>query len=516
VRFVRQKFRAANREVPFFFGCFGLVFLTFLGAPVVALVQLFLGQFFAIAVALALIVLVVFVVYCVASGTAPSTARVYEVRARAFVAFEPVEDEGRYHAFDLGDERIVFVAGKEFDEAKDFPCLNFALTDLLDGRKTLGSMIECRGSKEQAVRTIPAQVTKTLAMPANLEVRSGNLETIEQDLKRPKDELVATYTYKRGQGMLRKADPEQWKRRLARMKVNGRAAFIWSRLAKPNVRLMTKGAVFEDETAPLTSKIGGLPDLPKGTAWPTYQFVPWQSRPREPGFFGRLLGRKAEAPRPPPAPETRPVPFLAQINLADIAKVGCDLPLPEAGLLLFFYEPHAHGFAASETTGARVLFVAEGTEKERPSAAPVSTAPVRALECESGETLPELEYLKEYVPAYSEHDFEDAYEALDDDVDTVIYAGNAFGGWPHSIQGTMELECELFADGMEGHSKDYDEAKARGLDKKAKEWRLLLQLTSEDTPELDWGDTGKVYVFCRKEDIAAGRFERCCILEQFH
>jgi uncharacterized protein YwqG len=316
--------------------------------------------------------------------------------------------------------------------------------------------------------------------------------------------------------MLRKADPEQWKKRLSRKKVNGKAAFIWSRLAKPNVQLKTKGPVFEDDTRPLTSKLGGLPDLPKGMAWPTYQFVPWQLPPRAPGFFGRLLGLKAEVPRPPPAAEARPLPFLAQINLADIAKVGCDLPLPESGLLLFFYEPHSDGFAALETTGARVLFVPEGAETERPSAAPVSSAPVSILECEPGETLPDLEYVEEYVPAYSAADFDDVYEALDEDVDTVIYAGSAFGGWPHPVQGTMELECERYANGIDATPDGYKEAKARGLDKNAKAWRLLLQLTSEDTPELDWGDSGRLYVFCRKEDIAARRFERCCIIHQFH
>src|SRR4051812_1446101 len=231
----------------------------------------------AIPVGLALLLLLGFAVSAAGAGTTPSTAQVFDVRARAFVSFEPVTDEGAYYAFDLGDERIVFVGGKEFDKAENFPCLDFALVNLRDGRKIIASRVDCRSPKEKPVRTIPAQITRRLAMPANLEVRSGKLETVEQDLKRPEDELVETYTYKQGQGMLRKADPEQWKRRLIRAKMNGRTAFIWSRLAKPNVQLKNKGAVFEDDTAPLTSKIGGLPDLPKGMAWPTYQFVPWQS-----------------------------------------------------------------------------------------------------------------------------------------------------------------------------------------------------------------------------------------------
>ena len=316
--------------------------------------------------------------------------------------------------------------------------------------------------------------------------------------------------------MLRKADQEQWKRRLIRAKMDGRTAFVWSRLAKPNVRLINKGAVPEDDTEPLTSKLGGLPDLPKGMAWPTYQFVPWQWRPRAPGFFARLFGRKPEAPRPPPAAEATPVPFLAQINLADIAKVGCDLPLPETGLLLFFYEQAEDGYAASETTGARVVFVPEGTETERPSTAPVKPAPTSVLEFEPGETLPNVQYVEEYVPAYESANFGDVSESSDGESEQDNYPGSAFGGWPSPIQGTMELECELYANGMKGHPKDYEEAKARGLDKKAKEWRLLMQLTSDDTPELEWGDTGMVYVLCRKKDVAERRFDRCCFISQFY
>src|SRR5262249_46389129 len=158
-----------------------------------------------------------------------------------------------------------------FDKAKNFPCLDFDFVNLLDDGKRMGSLVECRSPKEKPIRTIPANVTNTLEMPANLEVRSGKLEAIEHDLRRPADEVVESYTHKPGQGMLRKADPERWKKLLARKNVNGRAAFIWSRLAKPNVRLLPNPAVIEDTTPPLTSKLGGLPDLPKGMAWPTYR-----------------------------------------------------------------------------------------------------------------------------------------------------------------------------------------------------------------------------------------------------
>jgi len=524
VRFARKISRRARRGFAVFIGVLGLVGLYFLAAPVLAVLVFLLRfvfdgnlvvEFFGIPVAIALLLLLAFVVYVVASGDTPSTARAYEVRALAFVSFEPVSDEGVYYAFESADGGIVFITGEAFDKAESFPCLDFALVNLLDDEgKMMGSLVECRSPKEKPVRTIPAQTTKTLAMPANLEIRSGKLENLESDLKRPASEIVEAYTYKRGQGMLRKADQEEWKKRLLRKKVDGRAAFLWSKLAKPNVRLVPKPALDEDTSAPLASKLGGFPDLPKGMAWPTYQFVPWQPQLRPPGFLGRLLGFKPEAEPEPPQPEERPLPFLAQINLADIAKVGCDLPLPEAGLLLFFYKAHECGWAASETTGVRVLFVPEGTETERPSDAPVDPAPTRALECQAGETLPAVEYVEEFVPACSEEHFAEVYEALDQDIDSFMYPGSAFGGWPHIVQGTMELECELHANGIRALPQAFEEAKVRGLDKSATAWRLLLQLDSEDTPELDWGDSGKVYFFCRKEDIAARRFERCCVIDQ--
>jgi len=503
-----------------FVGCFGLVVLYFVGSPVAAILvfisYLFLGEspiviWFAISLGVVLVLLLPLGVYLAVetrSTISRSKARVFEVRALGFVSFEEAKDEGAYYAFELEDGQIVFITGEEFDKAENFPCLDFTQIDIRDDKgRFIGSLVECRSAKAKPVTTIPANITRTLEMPRHREVRSGSLESLESDLRRPASEIVEDYSYKPGEGMLRKADPEQWKKILLRKKVDGRAAFLWSKLAKPNVRLLPGPEVIEDTTPPLTSKLGGLPDLPKGMVWPTYQFVPWQRPVRPPGRIGRLLGLKPKPQPPPPPPETAALPFLAQINLADIATVGCDLPLPETGLLLFFFDGPEDGM---------VLFVPGGTETERPSAAPVRPAPVRSLEFQAGETLPELEYVEEYVPAYSADHFDGVGEVLDEDINTLNYSGSAFGGWPHSIQGTMELECELYANGMEATQDAYKQAEARGFKKNAVAWRLLMQLDSEDTPELEWGDSGKVYFFCRKQDLAEGRFDRCCVITQMH
>jgi hypothetical protein len=145
----------------------------------------------------------------------------------------------------------------------------------------------------------------------------------------------------------------------------------------------------------------------------------------------------------------------------------------------------------------------------------VDVADVRSLAFEAGEDLPDLEFVEEHDPAYSDEDFNERYETREKDTDVPERSRSAFGGWPHAVQGTMEWGCELYAHQVDPISDRYKEAVARGFDKTAIEWRLLLQLDSDDTPELDWGDCGKVYLFCREEDIALLRFERCCVIHQF-
>jgi|GEM_PF-2532622 len=350
------------------------------------------------------------------------------------------------------------------------------------------------------------------------EQRSGKLETIESDLKRPASEIFASYICKPGERMLRKADPEHWKKRLLQMKVNGKAAFLWSKLARPNIRLMPSAAMETDTTPPRTSKFGGLPDLPKGAMWPTWTYIKSPPPMRAPsvGFIGKLLGRKPGPPPPPPRPsepQIRPLSFLAQINLADVAKFGLDVPLPEAGLLLFFYDMEMLdcGLTDAETTGARVIFVPDGTETERLASSPIALLKTRSFAFEPGEVLPHLEYVAECIPAYSQGDFEDALEVVDE---TVFAGGHVFGGWPNPIQTMMELECELYANGLDANPQGYKDAEERGLNKKAPNWRLLLRLESNGIPEWDWGDWAEICFFCRKEDIAAQRFDRCCVIEQ--
>jgi uncharacterized protein (TIGR02996 family) len=88
------------------------------------------------------------------------------------------------------------------------------------------------------------------------------------------------------------------------------------RLARPSLR-MKKSPTDDDEIAVRASKIGGLPDLPLGFAWPTggdchaiYEY--------DPGGADCLAG------------------FLAQVNFAEVAGTKAARDLPADGVLSFF------------------------------------------------------------------------------------------------------------------------------------------------------------------------------------
>jgi uncharacterized protein YwqG len=76
-------------------------------------------------------------------------------------------------------------------------------------------------------------------------------------------------------------------------------------LARPALHLATR-KVAEGKIGLGASKIGGRPDLPKGTEWPRYE-------------------------------DGQPLAFMGQINLADVAQKGSPFPnLPSSGLLSIF------------------------------------------------------------------------------------------------------------------------------------------------------------------------------------
>jgi hypothetical protein len=113
---------------------------------------------------------------------------VFDIRARAFVEFAEVEDEGACYAFELDNGCIVFVIGQDFYADDDFPSLDFAIVHALDQRDQVAEMIlEKRGPKVKPVRIVPAPTKATLHIPfdLHLETVDGPLDAVEQKMQAP-------------------------------------------------------------------------------------------------------------------------------------------------------------------------------------------------------------------------------------------------------------------------------------------------------------------------------------------
>ena len=114
-----------------------------------------------------------------------NVADVYAVRARSFAELEEVEDEGACYAFELDDNRLVFIVGQQFYPSARFPCLDFSLVYVLDeANHTVDMMIEKRSARAAPARSIPNVVKETLDVPQHLDVRSGTIATLEDILRR--------------------------------------------------------------------------------------------------------------------------------------------------------------------------------------------------------------------------------------------------------------------------------------------------------------------------------------------
>lgn len=79
----------------------------------------------------------------------------------------------------------------------------------------------------------------------------------------------------------------------------------------------------------------------------------------------------------------------------------------------------------------------------------------------------------------------------------------------------MELECQLVTNGLYcGDSSGYKDPRAESLKAGAANWKLLLQLVSDDDLGVMWGDSGTVYFWVEEQAASVGRFENTWLILQ--
>ncbi len=258
------------------------------------------------------------------------------------------------------------------------------------------------------------------------------------------------------------------------------------------------------------SKIGGRPDLPADFVWPEFE----------------------ETEDTEGSAECRPLAFLAQINLKDVADYDQEGLLPKTGLLSFFYEVTSMpwGFDVADRGCAKVCYFPDTTtlrstplhkELEEEGILPeceLSFSPHISLP--SYESFAELDVTKTLG-----ENFED-WDVYDECCAEMGFEPDDMGdrtkllGYPDLIQGPMEEECEMIARGHfcgdpEGYAK-VSEKEKEDIKRKAKDWRLLFQMGTVSTEgyELMFGDCGHIYFWIRKEDLLARRFDRIWLILQ--
>lgn len=191
--------------------------------------------------------------------------------------------------------------------------------------------------------------------------------------------------------------------------------------------------------------------------------------------------------------------------------------LPAQGALFFFYdsEQSTWGFDPNDRGSWAVLYAADGIADH------VSIEPTdlndegRYAEISIGATadlsIPDPDRLGAGALDLSETDW-NLIEALR----STPSPTHQVGGYPRPVQNDgMELDCQLASNGLYlGNGDAYRSARAQELDDGKSDWRLLLQLDSDDDAEMMWGDVGTLYFWIREQDALTCDFSKVWMILQ--
>jgi hypothetical protein len=245
--------------------------------------------------------------------------------------------------------------------------------------------------------------------------------------------------------------------------------------------------------------------------------------PESPG--SRLGGRPLAAPGTAwPVDHNGPLDLLVQLDLAAVALVQPELPLPDHGLLSFFYNTDAPPWQSPEPDPAswQVRWdTGVVTPVPGPDHPDWRLFPARAVHLKASVTLPDGndDYVDEIVDLDRTGDSASTTRArhlLEERTTGHRPVNHQILGWPHLMQGSMVWSCERESQFHRHHraqdapgsnlgAEEWDQLEAAV---RAADWRLLLQLGTDAEMAWDWGGGGGLYFLLPRDDLVAGRFER--------
>lgn len=306
--------------------------------------------------------------------------------------------------------------------------------------------------------------------------------------------------------------------------------------ARPAIRLLTTPEPDESHIRVGATKIGGRPDLPPDLDWPVrppYADAPQRAaRYREPVEWawldeaGRADVRAANERRTQAVSRAMPLGFVAQLDFAELAAAGAtDLDLPSSGHLWLFYDlaETPWGYDPAEREGFAVRFEETGAvdlaRRDPPPELALLTADAAGIPAQRVELTATLTTIEPHILDWdavlaSEAGREAYEEARWDWIDEPGWSAHRVGGWPSMIQGDMATEAALVTAGFYcGNGDAGRRPEAAPVRATADQWVLLLQVASDDDGA-SWGDSGMLYLWIRRDDLAARRFEKAHLILQ--
>ena len=235
------------------------------------------------------------------------------------------------------------------------------------------------------------------------------------------------------------------------------------------------------------SKIGGHPDLHSSIEWPIWK--------------------------------DSPLTFVCQLALAEFQPPPSLHSMPRTGYLYFFYdqEQETWGFSPEDQGSWKVIYTQltpdienreppEGLDEEDLFAE-------KKVQFRRISSLPDPQRVKT-LDAEGEDFWEQYVETKNLSFSDMPH--HQLGGFPDVIQSDeMELECQLVSNGLYcGDGTGYSDPRAKELESGAKDWKLLLQIDSDDDLGMMWGDCGMLYFWIKEEDLKEGRFENVWMILQ--
>jgi uncharacterized protein YwqG len=249
-------------------------------------------------------------------------------------------------------------------------------------------------------------------------------------------------------------------------------------LIRPSIRLYTTPAG-ENDISIGQSRIGGVPDVPPGFAWPD-----WQGLPQS---------------------------FIAQISLDEAHPYNTNGELPQRGMLWFFYDAKQETYGAdpADRGGWRVIYGVDYAGLQRvaapanlPAASLFQACSIRfareiTLSQQPKLEIPHFDWTDDEVQKY-----EKLLSTFPNPEDHAALHNRLLGN-PETIQDDMRLECQLASHGV----TDINDPRAAELAKGAMAWQLLLQIDTDERIGMRWGDAGMIYYWITGSDLQKHDFD---------